>query len=197
MTILNGNFKKIGLIQLIINLILTLACLILTTHASYSASVCNNEADKIIKLYDLKPLEFEGGYFKQTYKLENSAEKIPNATAILFLLKSGDKSRLHKLSGDEIYHFYAGDPIRMLQLNADGTSHTIILGNDILHGQQAQVIVPKNTWQGSELVAGGCYALVGTTMAPGFASSEFQLAERKMLIEKYPHEERSITQLTG
>jgi predicted cupin superfamily sugar epimerase len=80
----------------------------------------HNDADKIIKLYNLKVLQFEGGYFKQKYKIENnSSNKIPSATAIIFLLKLGDKSKLHKLSGDEVYHFYTGDPIRMLLLSPD------------------------------------------------------------------------------
>ncbi len=177
--------------------IATFVFTIININASYSA-VCNNEADKIIKLYNLKPLEFEGGYFKQTYKLESyDSDKIPKATAILFLLKTGDKSRMHKLFSDEIYHFYEGDPIRMLQLNPDGTSHTIILGKDIAHGQQLQVIVPKDTWQGSSVIDGGCYALVGTTMTPGFDISEFQLGKRNELIKKYPQDKDIINYLTG
>jgi predicted cupin superfamily sugar epimerase len=58
------------------------------------------------------------------------------------------------------------------------------------------VIFPKNIWQGSSLVKGGCYSLVGATMTPGFDISEFQLAKREVLIKKYPHEKDLIISLT-
>lgn len=163
--------------------------------SSSYAAVCNDESNKIIKLYDFKPLKFEGGYFKQSYKLK-SKSNIPKATAIFYLLKAGDISRLHKLSSDEIYHFYSGDPLRMLLLNPDGTSRTVILGKDILHGQQVQFIVPKDTWQGSMLIEGGCYALLGTTMTPGFNISRYQPGKRNELIKKYPNERAMIIRLT-
>jgi uncharacterized protein len=160
-------------------------------------STCKNDIEKIISLYKLSPLEFEGGYFRRTYTLKNNnANKSLQATAIIYLLRNGDKSVIHKLGSDEIYHFYTGDPVTMLMLNEDGTTKIVTLGNDVLHDQQVQVIVPKHTWQGSYLSKGGCYALLGTTMMPGFDFKKFKYGIRKELIKKYPKEAEKIMNLT-
>jgi predicted cupin superfamily sugar epimerase len=153
---------------------------------------------EIINLLKLEPLPQEGGYFRQTYK---SSETIPQAalplryrqdrtfgTAIYFMLTSADFSAMHRLDTDEIYHFYLGDPLEMLLLHPDGSGEVFILGNDLLKGMQPQKVVPKEVWQGSRLTPGGqCgFALVGTTMAPGFEWAGFELGEREALIEQYP-----------
>jgi predicted cupin superfamily sugar epimerase len=132
------------------------------------ASYCSDMSDKIIKLYDLQPAGDEGGLFKLTYKLDDPQSDVPKSTAIFYFLNNETKSLLHKVSSDIIYHFYSGDPVTMIQLKPDGTANIVILGNDILHGQQTQVVVPKNTWIGSYVSKSGCYALMGTTMTPGF-----------------------------
>jgi predicted cupin superfamily sugar epimerase len=76
----------------------------------------------------------------------------------------------------------------MLLLHPDGSGEVFILGNDLLKGMQPQKVVPKEVWQGSRLAPGGQYgfALVGTTMAPGFEWAGFELGEREALIEQYP-----------
>ena len=79
-----------------------------------------------------------------------------------------DVSALHRLPGDEVFHFYLGDPVRMLQLWPDGTSRKLVLGTDLGAGQVPQLVVPGGVWQGSVLVDGGAWALLGATMAPGF-----------------------------
>ena len=109
----------------------------------------------------MKPLPNEGGFYVETYRAK---EKIPKAalpdrsardrnfsTAILYLLTPDTLSRLHRLKSDEIFHFYLGDPVTMLQLHPDGSTEVIDLGQDILNGQRIQVTVPKNTWQGAFL----------------------------------------------
>ena len=62
---------------------------------------------------------------------------------------------MHRLPGDEIFHFYLGDPVEMLQLRPDGTGEVLILGPDILHGMRPQTVVAGGVWQGSQLAAGG------------------------------------------
>ena len=164
--------------------------------------------DDLIHHFNLEALPVEGGIFTQTYK---SAEVIPHAalparykgdkplgTAILFLFTSeaDSFSAMHRLPTDEIYHFYLGDPIDLLLLHADGRSETITLGQDILHGQYVQYVVRHGTWMGSRMRAGGRFALMGTTMAPGFTHDDFEGASREQLIAQYPHEAERITQLT-
>lgn len=162
------------------------------------ATCCNpDDAEKIIKQYDLKPAASEGGYYKLTYKLDDPASDIPKATAIYYFLKKEDKSLFHKLNSDIIYHFYAGDPVTLIQLKPDGTGSTTILGNDIFNNQVPQVIVNQNTWMGAFVIKGGCYALMGTTMTPGFDPHGYELGNRWKLIQEYPEYKDQIIYLTG
>lgn len=161
------------------------------------ASSCSNDANEIIKLYDLQPSIPEGGYYKLTYKLDDTTSDIPKSTAIFYLLKSTDVSLMHKLSNDIIYHYYSGDPVNMLLLNPDGTGKQIILGNDVLNQQQVQVVVAKNTWIGSYVAQDGCYALMGTTMSPGFDPNGYELGNQSELIKAYPAYANEIIKLTS
>ena len=42
-------------------------------------------------------------------------------TAIYYLMTPEAFSAMHRLATDEIFHFYLGDPVEMLQLDPDGT----------------------------------------------------------------------------
>ena len=131
-------------------------------------------AQEIIALLNLKPLEMEGGYFRQNYR--NKAfwnEHKPMSTAIYFLLTPETCSCLHRLPNDEVYHFYLGDPVELLVLDDAGQGSVRILGSDLAAGMQVQTAVPARTWQGSRLCPGGSWALLGTTMAPGFTDDDF------------------------
>ena len=111
-------------------------------------------------------------------------------------MKSGKNSALHRLLSDEVYHFYLGDPLEMTLLYPDGSSQRIILGQDMLNNQHLQFAVPAGVWQGSQVLAGGSFSLVGTTMAPGFTPSDFQIGERKKLLALYPQQHQAIMALT-
>ncbi|MHC4187679.1 MAG: cupin domain-containing protein [Planctomycetota bacterium] len=163
-------------------------------------------ADKIIEFFNMKPLPEEGGYYKETYRapVTLSQTSIPKryngqrsfSTAILYLLTPKTFSALHRLKSDEIFHFYLGDPVTMLQLRADGNNEVITLGKDIMNNQRVQVIVPAGTWQGMFLNTGGKFALLGTTMAPGFEFEDFELAQKEKLIEQYPNQRQFIHKLS-
>src|SRR5256885_2050065 len=83
------------------------------------------------------------------------------------------------------YHYYLGDPVEILQLYPDGRSERVILGQDVLHGQQVQYVAPREVWMGSHLLPGGKFALIGTTMAPGFTNDDYVGGERAALIQQY------------
>jgi predicted cupin superfamily sugar epimerase len=84
----------------------------------------------------------------------------------------------------------------MLELRADGNNEVITLGKDIMNNQRVQVIVPAGTWQGMFLNTGGKFALLGTTMAPGFEFEDFELAQKEKLIEQYPNQRQFIHKLS-
>jgi hypothetical protein len=95
-----------------------------------------------------------------------------------------------------MFHFYLGDAVEMLQLKADGTGEVILLGQDIAAGMRLQYTVPGGVWQGSRVRAGGKYALLGTTMAPGFEYEDYETGQRHELIARYPEFSHLIRALT-
>lgn len=159
-------------------------------------------AEQIIELFGMKPLAGEGGYYVETYR---SREKIAQkglternlGSAILYLLTPDTFSALHRLRSDETFHFYLGDAVTMLQLHPDGAGEVITLGQDILNGQRVQVTVPRDTWQGCLLNEGGRFALMGTTVAPGFEFDDFEAADREELLKQYTDHKDLIVRLSG
>ena len=158
---------------------------------------------EVKKLLGLKPLPVEGGYFAESYRSKDllgagAIDRGPRAlsTAIYYLLTTDTCSRLHRLASDEIYHFYLGDPVELLQLLPDGTGRTITLGADMRKGMVVQAVVPRGTWQGSRLRRGGKFALMGTTMAPGFDPADCEFGDRGTLSQRYPKYRSAIRALT-
>jgi uncharacterized protein len=159
-------------------------------------------AEEVKQLLQLKPLSVEGGFFRETYRSRwmVSAEYLPQGisasrsigTAIYYMITPETFSALHRLPGTEVFHFYLGDPVLMLQLLPDGSSQMITMGSDLLAGQQPQVVVRGQVWQGSKLAPGGKWALMGTTMSPGFDYADYENAEAEPLIALYPGAAASI-----
>src|SRR3954451_6633239 len=108
-------------------------------------------ADDVIRLLKLQPHPVEGGFFRETYRSAMAVAAHGGtrsvSTAIYYLLKPGHVSELHVLPGDEVFHFYLGEPVRMLQLSPDGGGKEVILGTDIGAGHVPQLIVPAGVWQ--------------------------------------------------
>jgi predicted cupin superfamily sugar epimerase len=164
--------------------------------------------EQIIAHFGLEPLPVEGGLFFQTYYSAETLgtdclpdrydEAKPFGTAIVYLLTpdADSFSAMHRLPTDEVYHFYLGDPVELLQLHPDGRSERVMLGHDLLNGQKVQHVVRRGVWQGSHLAPGGSYALVGTTMAPGFTSPDYEGGDPAVLIADYPDWAELIAQLT-
>ena len=162
----------------------------------------------IIEQFGLEDLPREGGMFVQSYRSDDilSAEQLsdryktskPAGTAIYYFLTGHPDSfsAMHRLPTDEIYHFYLGDPVELLLLYPDGESQVVILGQDIANGQDVQFVVPRGVWQGSCLMTGGEYALLGTTMAPGWTDEDYEEASRAQLQIDYPTQAELIRRLT-
>jgi predicted cupin superfamily sugar epimerase len=165
-------------------------------------------AEQLIARFGLAPLPVEGGYYAQTYRADEQipARGLPErytspralATAILYLLSAEKNcfSALHRLDSDEVWHFYLGDPVELLLLYPDGRSAVLLLGHDILKGQHVQLVVPRGTWQGARLRAGGRLALLGTTVAPGYTPEDVTFGGREALLAAYPEQSMLIGALT-
>lgn len=166
------------------------------------------EPEDIIKKLNLVPLPSEGGYYRQTWisdiELEqswipsNGGENIPLGSAIYFLLvnSSDGFSAFHTLSRPEIYHFYFGDPVELNLFHENGRMEQIIMGHHILKGELPQFVVSPGVIQGSRILNDGRFALMGTTMSPGFTFDDFYLNSRKEMLKKYPGHKKLIEALT-
>lgn len=162
-------------------------------------------ADEVIRQLQLQPHPIEGGFFRETYRAQ---AMLPGAvlplhggpraisTAIYYLLKPGHVSELHMLPGDEVFHFYLGSPVRMLQLWPDGNGRELTLGSDLAAGQVPQLVVPGGVWQGTRLLGNDGFALLGCTVAPGFDYADYRNASRAELTARWPAFAELIATLT-
>jgi predicted cupin superfamily sugar epimerase len=108
-------------------------------------------------------------------------------------------SRFHRLTRDEVWHAYAGDPFVLHLLHEDGHTSDVVMGTDPLAGQQmqyvVQYVVPAGTWQAGCLLPGGRHALFGCTMAPGFTPDCFEAGRVDDLTARYPQAAAIIARL--
>jgi uncharacterized protein len=164
-------------------------------------------AKEVKKLLGLQPHPREGGWYVRTYEAVEmvGAETFGDkryegprrtGTAIYYLLEPETFSEMHRLKSDEVFHFYAGDAVEMLQLTANGKGAMVVIGNDLLRGQRPQVLVERGVWQGSRLVEGGRWALLGCTVSPGFEFEDYDEGTREELCAEWPAFVEEITALT-
>lgn len=153
--------------------------------------------EEIVKILGLAPLPQEGGMYRQTYMSAETVGGKPAATAIYFMLTDNSYSHLHRLPADEVYHHYMGDAVELSLIDKEGNLTKITLGKDLAAGQVPQAVAPRGSWQGSRLAPGGGFALLGTTMAPGFTKDMYEHANADALCEQYPHLAQEIRRLTG
>jgi predicted cupin superfamily sugar epimerase len=161
-------------------------------------------AEQLIRIHDLRPHP-EGGYFRETYRSDEwiSGNCLPPryggdrsySTAIYYLLPSGTISRLHRIASDEVWHFYLGGPLTIVELKP-GESSQVVLGPEVAHAQRLQHVVKAGTWFGAYPDSNSEYSFVGCTVAPGFDFSDFQMARPQQLLEEYPREKETIVKLT-
>lgn len=158
-----------------------------------------------IEALGLEPHQ-EGGYFRESYRASETlgAKALPEryhgdrstATAIYYLLHDREVSVFHRLKSDEVWHFYDGIPVILHVLAAGGCYARHLLGCDPAQGERPQRTVPAGAWFAAELANPGGYALMGCTVAPGFAFSDFELADRTELCRGYPEQRRLIERLS-
>lgn len=164
----------------------------------------------------------EGGFYRETYRSEQNVTLVETSssvpkqrsanTAIYFLICPGHLSRLHRIQSDEVWHFYLGSPLKVVEVGHEFPSmfKETVLGQDIFNGQLVQYTVKGGTWFGcypaddlqdttanaAEDASGHIYSFVGCTVAPGFDFSDFELASRAKLLEEYPKASDVIIKLT-
>lgn len=140
----------------------------------------------------------EGGYFKEIYRSDETLPQsaLPDryntkrtfATSIYFLLEKEQVSHFHRITSDEIWHFYDGCSLTIHQITEEGALKEFKLGLDYDNGESPQVMMEKNCWFAAEINDKSSFTLIGCTVAPGFEFSDFELAKRDELLETYGFE---------
>jgi predicted cupin superfamily sugar epimerase len=144
----------------------------------------------------------EGGAFVENYRsdLEISAAGFPGprraSTGIYFLLGRGEFSAFHRIRSDEMWHFYLGGPLRIVEIDPAGRLHETTLGHDIHEGQSLTHVVRAGNWFASHPAPESEFSFVGCTVAPGFDFLDFELADRRALVRRFPEHEAIIAKLT-
>ncbi|USP82198.1 hypothetical protein yc1106_09472 [Curvularia clavata] len=143
---------------------------------NHDKAITDYSAQDIVKELGLTP-NVEKGYYIQTFRDEIVVLGNRSAsTAIYYLLEGKDgPSRWHRVADVEIWHYYAGAPLTLsLSYNNGSKLEVKTLGPNIFRGQAPQIAIAKQQWQSARSL--GRWTLVGTTVAPGFDESGFELA---------------------
>ena len=122
----------------------------------------------------------EGGWYREIYRSPTRVETARGSrsaiTTIYYLLERHQLSRWHIVQADELWHFYAGAPLELLEY--DPTSRKLVrhmLGYVEAVpalGATSVAVIPAGVWQAARSV--GEYSLVGCTVGPGFEFADFQ-----------------------
>lgn len=143
---------------------------------------------ELVTKYNMEPHP-EGGFFVETYRspimFQTSRGERSASTAIMFLITRDSISHFHRLTSDEGWHFYEGDPLRLLQIDKDGQLSEVKMGQNDKEEEKLQHIVPAGDWFAS--TSFGDYSLVGCTVSPGFDFEDFEMADKSELIKELPH----------
>lgn len=140
------------------------------------------QINELVKMHNLLPHP-EGGFYKETYRSEFS-------TGIFYLLTKGQKSSFHRISSDEMWHFYDGDSISIVEITDQGK-----VKETRLNKTNPQYVVPANVWFGAYLPDGSEFALTGCTVAPAFEFKNFEMGNKEKLLKEFPNAKAMIEKL--
>lgn len=182
--------------------------LLLLLTSSVAIAQPSGMAAKLIERLQMQRIPDEGAWFAATYRSDDvlpagaisryrSGPRVAGS-AIYALITRDDFSALHRLQTDETWHYYSGDPLELLLLHPDGRAETVVLGPDVLNGQQPQYTVRRGVWQGARPLGSDrdAYTLFGCTLAPGFEYGDFEIGYRDELQRLYPKAAAQIDVLT-
>ena len=91
-------------------------------------------AEEVIAQFGLQPHP-EGGWYIQTFRDAEGHNGRAHSTAILYLLKTGEVGRWHRVDATEVWHWYGGAPL-LLEVKDGETRHEYRLGSDWLKGER-------------------------------------------------------------
>lgn len=138
--------------------------------SSNSDASATTRVEELVRVLDLRSHP-EGGRFRETFRSRRMVRTSDGRerwalTSILYLLARGERSRWHRVSSDETWHWYEGSPLDLYLMNPE-------CGSLVHHGLgpvdgdvRPCRVVPAGWWQAAQ--SQGAYTLVGCVVAPGF-----------------------------
>lgn len=163
------------------------------------------EIEQLVKKLGLRPHP-EGGFYTETYRSSEffGQEGLPErfsgprnfSTAIYFLMTADSFSAFHRIKSDEIWHFYLGDPLEVIEIDETGNCTSTIIGNELSRDEIPQYTVKSGRWFGSRVKKGGRFSLVGCTVSPGFDFTDFEMGVRSDLTAQFPACAKIIAEMT-
>jgi len=157
-----------------------------------------DRAAELIEFYQMTMLPGEGTFVREVYRSEQTdAAGLPTFSTIygLYCTEPPSRSNFHRLTRDEVWSHYEGDPIELFLLYPGGRTRRVVLGRNTAEGEVCQYTVPAGVWQGGRLAENGRYALYGCTVAPAFTSDCFELGNSTELMKAYPNRKEVIAAL--
>lgn len=152
------------------------------------------EAKEVIDNLGLVPHP-EGGFFKRVFCSENkSGDGKYLMSSIYYLLEKDDFSAFHRLCSVEVWFFHIGEPINIYLLNKNGKLETHSLSSQI--GDKFQLAIEPDTWFAADIPSKKGFSLLSCAVSPEFSFTNFELAKREDLIEKFPQHKSIINRLT-
>ena len=116
----------------------------------------------------------EGGHYRETWRDLPADGGRGVATAILYLLATGEHSHWHRVDAAEMWLWHAGAQLRLRQSIDGFVEETRVLGPDLALGATLQAVVPAGCWQAADTL--GAWTLVSCVVAPAFQFPGFELA---------------------
>ena len=114
----------------------------------------------------------EGGYYVEVFKTKDVSQ-------IYFLLEGHQYSHWHRITKNEILHFYSGSPL-IIYTSSDGEEFQT---NEIGSKNNFIFNVQKNNW--FAMKPKGLFSLIGCTVAPAFEFEDLELAPKDWKPSKF------------
>ena len=127
-----------------------------------------DDSDKLIEQLEMNPHP-EGGYYSESFR-----DRDNSVSLIYYLLKKGQHSHWHRLTKNEILHFYKGDPLSVHIYTDAKTTITKKLGHEISSNENLHLVIHAGSW--FSMNSEGEYSLIGCTVSPAFDYADFELA---------------------
>jgi predicted cupin superfamily sugar epimerase len=122
----------------------------------------------------------EGGFYREIHRSTQTVTRGGDGavrsglTSIYYLLTGPERGAWHRVSSDEVWHFYEGAALELCIASPDAASIAAHRLGPLGSGAAPVAIVAAGHWQAARSL--GDYSLVGCSVGPGFDFADFALA---------------------